>query len=117
MSLNAESLTHSKLQNNHIKKEVRSILGYIDDELLKVNISGKFEITLSLPINFSIPYMNNADAQRKIYYNVLVSLIDRNFIPKLELHQNATLIHIRWKTDREIAEMQMQNALIAKYSS
>jgi len=116
MSLKAETLKHNKEHRLAINKEIKSILGYIDDELIKAHESGKHEIDLTLPINFSIPYMSNKIAQRKIYYAVLVSLIDRKFIPKLILKKESTILNIRWLSDEEIEEISLQNALIAKYS-
>lgn len=116
MSVTAESLKHNKTQRVQVKKETRAILGYIDDEFRKAHDTGKTELTLTLPINFSITYMKNTVAQRKIYSKILSSLIERGFTPNLLLRKDATLITIRWWSDDEIKEMEIQNALIAKYS-
>jgi len=116
MSLKAGSLKHNKSQKLQVKKEVTAILGYIDDELRKAHDSGKTEVNLTIPINFSIPYMKNYDAQRKIYYKLLQSLIERDFIPKLDLRKDATLLHVRWWSDEEVQEINLENALIAKCS-
>jgi hypothetical protein len=116
MSLVASSLKHNKAQKLLIKKEVKGILSHIDDELRNCHETGRHNITLTLPINFSITYMDNKTAQRKIYYAILISLIDREFIPKLELQQEKTLIHIKWLSDEEICEIKLQHELLAKYT-
>lgn len=114
--LKAESLKHNKSQKLQVKKETTDILGYLDEELRKAHDTGKTEVSLTLPINFSIPYMKNMDAQRKIYFKILTSLIDRKFTPKLLLRKDSTLLTIKWWSDEELDEMEVQNALIAKYS-
>jgi hypothetical protein len=116
MSLKAEQLKHNKSQKLQVRLETKAILGYVDDELRKAHDSGKAEVSLTLPINFSIPYMKNNDAQRKIYSKILESLIDRNFIPKMRLRKDSTLLTIRWWSDEELHDMDVQNTLIAKYS-
>lgn len=114
--LKAEYLKCNKSQQLHIKKETVTLLGYIDDEIRKAHDAGKTEIAIKLPINFSIPYMRNVDAQRKIYYNIITSLLNRNFQPKLYMKSDTTLLLVKWVTDEELEEVEIQNTLLAKFS-
>ena len=117
MSLKASSLKKNEPQTKAIKKEVSSILRQIDDELKVAHESGKHGCTIMVPINFSIPFMKNKDAQRIIYSMILSSLIDREFNPKIELNENASVFHVSWLSDEEQAEINIQNALLAKYTT
>jgi hypothetical protein len=114
MSLKATSLKSNDSQKKNIKKEVNTILGHLDDELKLAHEQGKHSISLSLPITFAIPYMSNTDAQRAIYYKILVSLIDREFIPTIKLKKDSTIFHITWLSDEEHKEIDLQNTLLAK---
>jgi hypothetical protein len=116
MSLKAEQLRHNKAQKVQVRVQTKAILGYVDEELRKAHDSGKADVSMTLPINFSIPFMRNNDAQRKIYSKILESLIERDFIPKLRLRKDSTLLTIRWWSDEELHDMDVQNTLIAKYS-
>jgi len=116
MSLKASALKNNDAKKKAINKELKGILAHIDDELKIAHDQGKHEIVVSVPITFSIPYMSNTEAQRIIYYNIISSLLDREFIPSIELKNNATLIHITWLTNEERHEIHVQNALLAKYT-
>lgn len=114
--LKATQLKENKAQKILVKNEIRNILAYIDDELRNAHDSGKHNIVLTLPINFSIAYMDNKTAQRKIYYGVLTSLIERGFEPKIELQTEKTLLFIKWFSDEELEEISLQHTLLAKYT-
>jgi len=116
MSLKASSLKYNDQQIKAINKEVSLILGHIDDELKVAHEQGKHNISISLPISFSIPYMNNKDSQRSIYYRVLKSLLDREFNSEIELTQNSTIFHITWLSKDEMRDLEVQNAILAKYT-
>jgi hypothetical protein len=116
MSLKANKLKDNEMQKKAIAKETKTILGYLDDQLKIAHENGKHEVIIDLPISFSIPNMKNADAQRKIYYYVLCSLLDRGFENvKIRLKRDTTLFHIKFMSDEELNEMREQNALLAKY--
>lgn len=116
MSLKANALKSNEAQKKSLMKEINSILGRIDDELKTSHDLGKHNISISLPITFSIPFMSNADSQRYIYYHVLKSLKDREFNVSIELQSNLTVFHVSWLTDEELKEIDLQNAYIAKHS-
>jgi hypothetical protein len=117
MSLKAENLKSNESQKKSLTKEVTGILGRIDDELKVGHEQGKHCITSALPITFSIPYMSNADAQRIIYYRVLVSLLDRGFHVKANLKESSTVFVITWLSNDELQEVELQTALLAKHSN
>jgi hypothetical protein len=116
MSLKASSLKSNESQLRAINKEVKNILAHIDDELKVCHDSGRHNLAITVPMIFGIPYMNNADAQRIIYYKMLTSLLDREFIPKIELGDDNAIFHIAWKTDEELKDIDLQNALLAKHT-
>lgn len=116
MSLKASALKQNEAQVKSIKRETNLILNRMDDELKAANESGRHQVMIPVPINFSIPYLKNKDAQRVIYYNILTSLIDRGFNPKLELKKDLTMFHITWLSDDEIQEITEQNTLLAKHT-
>jgi hypothetical protein len=117
MSLKASALKSNEAQKKAIAKEAKSILGHIDDELKIAHDQGKHNVSITLPITFSIPYMSNKDAQRNIYHHVLISLLEREFNVKIALNETYTIFHITWLSDSEQKDIELQNALLAKYCS
>lgn len=116
MSIKADQLKSNVSQKKAYGKEISGILGRIDDEIKVGHEQGKHLVTVSLPITFSIPYADNSDAQRIIYYKVLVSLIDRGFNVWLILKKNSTIFEITWLTDDEIKDIDVQIAVLAKHT-
>lgn len=115
MSLHANSLKSNKLQKQAVAKEVKHILGLLDDELKSAHEQGKHKVSIPLPISFSIPYMSNKEAQRKIYVRVLRSLLKREFNPKIELSKTQTIFHITWLSDEEQEEIQEETVLLQRH--
>lgn len=118
MSLKANSLKSNEGQKRAIMKEVGTILASIDDE---INISRerrdpRHSIGIRVPITFDIPYMSNKDAQRSIYYKILTSLLERDFIVKIQLEDNESIFHVTWLSEDDEKEIELQNALIAKHT-
>lgn len=116
MSLKANSLKSNESQRKAVAKEVNAILGHLDDELKVAHEQGKHKVSITVPITFSIPYMANKDAQRMIYYKVLTSLIDREFNVTIQLEDDATVFHVKWLSDEEEKDIDLQNALLAKHT-
>jgi hypothetical protein len=116
MSLKANALKSNEAQKKSIAKDVTSILGQMDDELKAAHDSGRHSVSISLPITFSIPYMNNTDAQRIIYYKVLTSLLERDFNVEIDLRKNSTFFIVTWLSSDELSELELQNALLAKHT-
>ena len=116
MSLKANILKSSDSQKKAIAKEVTSILAHLDDELKIAHEQGRHFVSASVPITFSIPYMSNTDAQRIIYYKVLTSLLDREFNVKVQLEDTSSIFHIRWLSDDEEKDIELQHSLLAKHT-
>ncbi len=116
MSLKANNLKSNESQKKAVIKEVNAILAHIDDELKSAHEQGKHSIRTSVPITFSIPYMSNTDAQRSIYYKILISLLDRGFEVKITLGEKKSIFKVTWLSDEETKDIDLQNATIAKYS-
>lgn len=116
MSLNANVLKSNESQRKAIASEVNNILGRMDDDIKKAHEENKRSVSLTVPIVFSVPYMSNTDAQRVIYYKILISLIDRNFGVKISMGGQKTIFHVKWITEEELKEIEEQNALLAKYT-
>jgi hypothetical protein len=115
--LKANSLKHNDSQKKAIKKEVVTILNSMDNEIKLAHEQGKnYEVSITLPINFSIPYMSNKDAQRIIYYEILKSLSEREFIVEIDLQKNSTIFYITWLSNDEKLEIDLQNNLLAKHT-
>lgn len=117
MSLKASSLKKNNAQIKAIGSELVHILNKIDDDLKIAHDDGRKSAVVSVPINFSIPYMKNSDAQRIIYYKILRSLLDRGFHPRIELKKTATVFNVSWLSDEEKDEIKVQNTLLAKYTT
>lgn len=121
MSLKASDLKSNEEQKRCIEKEVSSILAYIDDELREMRekkqlqSKARHSAAITVPITFSIPYMSNADAQRCVYYKILISLIDRGFHVSIELEEDKSTFKITWFSEEELREIELQNALLAKH--
>jgi hypothetical protein len=117
MSLKAASLKHNEAQRRGIKKEVLNILANMDNEIKIAHEQGKnYEVCVSVPITFSIPHMQNKDAQRMIYYEILKSLMERDFIVEIELNKDSTLFYITWLSSEEKTEIELQNNMLAKHT-
>lgn len=116
MSLKAQTLKSNESQRKSIAKDVSDILAQMDDELKVAHDCGKHSVSISVPITFSIPYMNNADAQRTIYYKILSSLLERGFNVEIDLKKNVTLFQITWLSNDEVIDLELQNALLAKHT-
>lgn len=116
MSLTADSLKSNEEQKKSLARETNYVLSRIDDELKVAHELGKHIIQTTLPITFSIPYMTNTEAQRKIYFAVLASLKNRGFHVKIQLKPNQTLFIITWFSSDELKELELQNALLAKHT-
>lgn len=117
MSLKASVLKSNESQRKALNKEIRSILGSIDDELKSAHERGEHSVSISLPITFSIPYMSNKDAQREIYYGILQSLKEREFTVSVYLGNDKTIFNIKWLSAEEETEMELKQAELAKHSS
>lgn len=117
MSIKASSLKQNEAQKRTIKKEVNNIIANIDNEIKNAHDQGKnLDIRINVPIVFAIPYMSNADAQRMIYFGILKSLLDREFIVEIDMQKDATVFHVSWLSEDEKQDIIMQNALIAKHT-
>lgn len=116
MSIKASSLKYNDNKRKAIKKEVTTILQYIDDEIKKAYECDKRDATVNLPIQFSIPYMSNATAQRIIYYEILTSLIDRDFSVDIEITKDKAIFDITWYTREELTEIDHQITILANHS-
>jgi hypothetical protein len=116
MSLKADSLKTNPGKNKAVAKEVGNILCRIDEEIKTAYDQDCKKATVTLPITFAVPYMSNKDAQRIIYYKVLESLIDRGFLVEIHLASDQTTFFIRWLTEEEEKEIDVQNTVLAKHS-
>jgi hypothetical protein len=115
MSLKASALKSNESQKKHIIKEVNSILGMIDDELKIAHECDRRSVTVSVPITFSIPYMENHESQRIIYYKILTSLLDRGFHVEIDLKSNASIFEVTWLSKEELKEIDLQIMVLAKH--
>lgn len=116
MSITANSLKNNEEQKKAIAKEVTHLLGHIDDELKVAHSSGKHMAHILVPSIFAIPYMNNADSQRCVYYKILASLLDRGFHVKIKMSNNTTLFIVSWLSEDEQKQVEIQLALIARHT-
>lgn len=116
MSVKASSLKYNDNKRKAIKKEVSTILQYIDDEIKKAYDCDKRTVSVLLPIQFSIPYMSNSTAQRIIYFEILTSLLDRDFCVEIDISKDKALFDVTWYTREEIAEIDHQITVIANHS-
>jgi len=114
--IRASKFKTNEAQKHVIKKEVSDIIKSIDSELILAHANGKQEAILRVPIHFNIPHMNNKDAQRVIYYNILIDLIAREFNPVIEMKENETIFYVKWISPEEEEEIQKQTEYLARYT-
>ena len=114
--LKASSLKKNEQQLSALSRELKNILARIDDELKVAHEQGKHSVNVSVPITFSIPHMKNSDAQRHIYYNILLSLLNRGFHPTFETTKDATCFHVTWLSKEEQNDIELQSITLAKYT-
>ena len=95
---------------------IKEILETIDEDIRKAYKNEQRSVSVPVPTLFNFPDVTNAEAQREIYYRILVSLLDRHFDAKIKLGTSATVIHIKWRTDEEQNDIDIKNNLIAQYS-
>jgi hypothetical protein len=115
--LQAKQLKRSEAQKKFIRQCINSLLNKIDDDLKIAHEQGLNEAVVSLPTTFEIPYLrSNAEAQRIIYSSIIASLVDRDFIPEIDMRQDVTLITVTWMSTEDKDEILNQHDIIAKYS-
>lgn len=116
MSLKADTLKSNPNKLKLISKELNVILSHIDEEIKSAYDQDKTKLTVTLPITFAIANMSNTSAQRIIYYKILESLLARNYIVKIHMATEQTLLFITWLSEDEEKDIDLQNILIAKHS-
>lgn len=116
MSLQASLLKTNPTKLKHLDSEAKAILLKIDEEINNAYKADKKSINFSVPIIFNIMYMSNKDAQRGIYYRILSSLLERQYIVKIVLTSTQSIFKISWISEEEETELNTQNMLIAKYT-
>jgi len=114
--IDANALKTNDSQRAAINKEISGILGYIDEKVRAYHNEGIKVVPITLPTIFSLPNMSNKDAQRCVYYGVLQKLLDKHFNVEIDLKDKETIYTLTWLSDDERAEIDMQNAILAKYS-
>ena len=116
MSLRADLLKTNAAKIKSIMKEVNNVLGLIDENIKNAYDQDLSKVVVSVPLLFSIPNMSNKNAQRVVYYKILESLINRNYDVKICLEKDRTSFIIKWISDEEEKEKQLQNLLLAKHT-
>jgi hypothetical protein len=117
MSLKASLLKENDIQKKTINKEIKSILMHIDERIKIAYDSGNREaIPISIPINFNIPYMTNADAQREIYYLIIKDLKKREFNVKIKLNENNTIFYVSWNSEDDKKIIEYKNTILAEHT-
>ncbi len=116
MSLTASVLKNNDIQKKAIMKEVNTIISRADSEIKIAHEQGKHNVIITVPIMFQIPYMAVRDSQRIIYYKILQSLLSREFDVKISIRDNICLFDVTWISKEEKHEIDLQNALLAKYT-
>ena len=114
--LHASSLKSNESQKKCIKILVKDLLSNIDSELKETHKDSKQHLETKLPITFTVPNMNNADAQRIIYSSIIESLEKRGFIVEIEIKSTSTILYIRWLNDDEHKEIEIQNLILVKHA-
>lgn len=114
MSLKASALKVNDSKRKAIKKEVTHILLYVDDEIKKAYDQDKHSVSVMLPIVFSLPHMSNSTAQRIIYYEVLINLLDREFLVEIDITPDKAIYEITWYSKEERDEINHQMVVLAK---
>jgi hypothetical protein len=103
-------------ENPLIIKEYSVLIKQIDEDILTASRAYKHSVTVTVPIVFSIPNVQNAAAQRVIYYKILTSLLQRGFETRIDLSSTSAAFIISWISEKEQQEIDAQTNLIAKYS-
>lgn len=118
MSLKADQLKNNPNKMKMVKRYASQILYMIDGEIKKAHDEDKAKVAVSVPVTISIPNMSNATAQCFIYYEILISLIDRGFEVSIYMSKDGSEASflIKWQTDEELHEKNMRMMLIAKHS-
>ena len=114
--LHARTLRENESQRVAVRKELSAILANIDAELKTAHDMGKNCVQVTLPIVFAIPYMDNAVAQRTVYYGVIKDLESRGFTVKCRFTARNSTMYVSWYNDDELQEMQAQMHYIAARS-
>lgn len=112
----ANDFKMNSIQKKEIDKEISETLKVIDEELKKSHRMGHGEVTIGLPLMFSIPNMPNITAQTKIYAAILMSLKERGFYPKFRIGENSCALHVSWVSQTEKQENQDMMKLIAEHT-
>lgn len=116
MSLKASSLKSNEAQKKAINREISNILASMDESIKTAHEQGRHDVQTSLPIQFSVAYMSNKDAQRFIYYRILKSLLEREFMVEIDMNINSTIFYITWISKDEKEDLELQTSVLAQHT-
>lgn len=117
----ANKLIRNLNQQRELSERVREIINSIQDEIRASIDERKRELVYSLPINFDISGMASNVAQKHIYYSILSTLHQSEYMAKLKFigrntESQRVLLFVSWNTADVIEVEDSMNKYIAKYT-
>jgi hypothetical protein len=108
--IDANNLRNNNVQKRKIKENVIEIIRKIDEDVKIAHREGKHCIITEIPIIFDIPNMNNKDAQRSVWANIIDILKQKNYRVAINHDNSSCRLKITWisNEDELILKSQIQ---------
>lgn len=113
---NANNLRNNGIQKKQIKENVIDILRKINEELRTAHMEGKHIIVTEMPIIFDIANMNNSDAQRAIWANVVSILKAKQFRVWICPKRDYCKLKITWISEEDELLFQSQKNILEMHT-
>jgi hypothetical protein len=103
-----------------IEDYVNDNLGLIEDDIIQANERKELYSVTEIPTNYDIPYMDNARAQKHIYFHTMKALKAAEYKPRLQLegndHRQKAYIHIKWITKDDVDQEKYMDEFLTAHS-
>jgi hypothetical protein len=103
-----------------IEDYVNDNLGLIEDSIISANERKQLYAVTEIPTNYDVPFMDNARAQKHIYFHTLKALKSAEYKPSLRLdgkdHRQRAYVIVRWVTKDDIDEEKYMDEFLTAHS-
>jgi Flp pilus assembly CpaF family ATPase len=118
----ANKLVRNINQQRELSERIREIINSIQEEIRATIDERKQSLIYSLPTNFDISGMPPNIAQKNIYFSILSTLHQSEYIAKIKFmgrnsESQRVLLYISWKTVDVIETEDAMNNYILKYTA
>lgn len=115
--IDAKMLKNNSIQKKQIKEAVIEIVRKINSDLKFAHREGRHCIIIDIPIQFDIPNMSNADAQRSVWSTIIEFLQQKNYRVWISFNDIECKLKITWISKEDELVLKTQNKIISDNKS